>query len=59
MTEDADIGFRVYYVLDKEEMDVIPWTRVNCHTVMEEGMIVCTRAVPCTATRLPSPVLQI
>ncbi|XP_059350802.1 SEC14-like protein 2 [Daphnia carinata] len=44
MTEEGDIGFRVYYLEnEKDKVDVINNVRVESHMIMEEGEIVCTR----------------
>jgi len=47
MTEDGDLGFRVFYLNGKEKVDVVPFNRVDCHTFMEEGRIVCTQTTKC------------
>ena len=48
MTEDGDLGFRVFYLDGKQKIDVVPFNRVDCHTFMEEGRIVCTQTTKCT-----------
>ncbi|EFX85378.1 hypothetical protein DAPPUDRAFT_222627 [Daphnia pulex] len=47
MTEEGDIGFRLYYVKSRsgQKFDVVNMERVESHLVMEEGEIVCTRPV--------------
>jgi hypothetical protein len=49
MTEEGDIGFRLYYVKSRggKKFDVVNMERVESHLVMEEGEIVCTRPVLC------------
>jgi len=42
-SEDGDIGFHIYYVDGDEKVDVIPWSRVDCHVVQEEGRVACSR----------------
>jgi len=41
LTEDGDLGFRVFYVNGDEKVDIIPWSRVDSHLVAEEGRIAC------------------
>ncbi|KZS17891.1 SEC14 protein 2 [Daphnia magna] len=45
MTEEGDIGFRVYYYAEneKEKVDVVSNARLESHLMMQEGEIVCTR----------------
>ena len=46
-SEDGDIGFHIYYVDGDEKVDVIPWSRVDCHVVQEEGRVSCSRLTTC------------
>ena len=49
MTEEGDIGFRLYYVENRggEKFDVVNSERIESHLMMEEGEIICTRPVLC------------
>jgi hypothetical protein len=49
MTEDGDIGFRLYYVKTQsgEKFDVVKNERVESHLMMEEGEIICSQPVLC------------
>jgi hypothetical protein len=47
MTEEGDVGFRLYYVDNRVKFDVVPHERIESHLKMEEGEIVCTRPVLC------------
>ncbi len=49
MTEEGDIGFRLYYVKNRggKKFDVVNMERVESHLVMEEGELLCTRPVLC------------
>ena len=57
MTEDGDIGFRLYYVKTQsgEKFDVMKNERVDSHLMMEEGEIVCSQHVLCM---LPKTLIQ-
>jgi len=44
MTEEADIGFRIFIKsATGEEMDVVASQRIDSHTAMEEGAIICSQ----------------
>ena len=47
LTEDGDLGFRVFYVNGDEKVDIIPWSRVDSHLVAEEGRIACIESAKC------------
>lgn len=44
LSEDADIGFHIYFFNGKEKVDLIPFERVNAHIMMEEGMVMSSHA---------------
>ena len=47
ISEDGDVAFQVYYLNGKEKIEVIPWSRVDCHLLAEEGRIICTHTAKC------------
>ena len=48
MTEDGDIGFGVHYVeRNGEKFDLVNRERVDSHSMMEEGELLCSRPVLC------------
>jgi len=53
-SEDGDIGFHIYYVDGDEKVDVIPWSRVDCHVVQEEGRVACSRLTTCEFMQINS-----
>lgn len=47
MTEEGDLGFCVYYVDEREQVDLVTNIRLESHLMMEEGHVVCTRPAIC------------
>jgi hypothetical protein len=48
MTEEGDIGFSVYYMKENGEKGyLVTQERIQSHTMMEEGQVVCFRAGTC------------
>lgn len=47
MTEGGDISFRIFYIKEKEEIDVIESDRVNSHCMIEESFINCIHRRTC------------
>ena len=53
MTEEADIGFRIFIKsATGEEMDVVASQRIDSHTAMEEGAIICSQLCSCNTSSL-------
>ena len=50
MTEGMDIGFSVLYkkTPDGPEKTIIPFSRLNCHMVPEDGSLLCAEPGICT-----------
>jgi hypothetical protein len=47
MSEEGDIGFRVYYLEEDKKVDVVPSQRIDSHLMMESGAISCWRSNTC------------
>ena len=47
MSEEGDIGFRVYYVQEDKKVEVVPSQRIDSHLMMESGAISCWRSTSC------------
>ena len=48
MTEERDLMFQLYYRDDNEDkVDVVPNEKVECHLMMEEGEITCSKFRTC------------
>ncbi len=47
MTEEGDLGFRLYRLNRGAETDIIPSDRVDCNITIEEGLYECIETGKC------------
>ena len=47
MSEEGDVGFRVFYLEEDKKVEVVPWQRIDSHLMMESGAISCWRSTTC------------